>query len=180
MAYVIEMEKRCILCNQKRGKNRHKYCDVCAKKKYNNYKKLQARRIRAQNPQKRKHDAKNTRIWIKKNQSQFIQNQIRYWQKLGSVFNKKWFEIMGLVNKWSYEVLLKGGCRCVICSQSGSVSHHLFEKRYYPKLMLNVNNGVVLCSLHHREVHRPWSTIKDPKFREEKFLHTPQIISKYH
>jgi len=43
---------------------------------------------------------------------------------------------------------------CQICGSKNNLnSHHILHKEYYPKLALNINNGVLLCNEHHNECH---------------------------
>ena len=42
---------------------------------------------------------------------------------------------------------------CVVCGQKAVHAHHLLYSSKYPRLSLNLNNGVPLCRGHHAEVH---------------------------
>lgn len=56
---------------------------------------------------------------------------------------------------WSREVRIKDGHKCIQCAKSRRLtSHHLFNKKQYPLLKYNINNGVSLCFNCHMELHR--------------------------
>ena len=43
---------------------------------------------------------------------------------------------------------------CQICGKTDNlISHHILHKEFYPKLALNMNNGLLLCNEHHNECH---------------------------
>ena len=42
---------------------------------------------------------------------------------------------------------------CVICGNKADHAHHILYTSNYPKLALNLNNGIPLCLDHHEEVH---------------------------
>lgn len=86
-------------------------------------------------------------------------NQITMLAKLGKYYNKSWYEMFGLLENWKYQINLKYNWKCIVCGLPGMRAHHLFQRRWYPKLSLNLNNGVCLCKYHHSEIHSPWNTV---------------------
>lgn len=54
---------------------------------------------------------------------------------------------------WSESVKERDKGICQICFNKGNIAHHIFYKSKYPKLSLNLNNGITLCKKCHKEVH---------------------------
>ena len=55
---------------------------------------------------------------------------------------------------WSKLVRVRDYDKCVLCeSKIDVISHHILHKSKYPKLSLNINNGITLCKKCHKEVH---------------------------
>ncbi len=65
---------------------------------------------------------------------------------------KDLYEWIRQLRAWSGAVkaLVNGLCWC---GEKAVQSHHIFGKIKYPKLSLNINNGISLCFDHHMEVH---------------------------
>lgn len=98
----------------------------------------------------------NTRTneWRRKNRDKVVQYDKRHLEKIGSninIFDEHKY-------KWQLylwrEVVKETGKECVICGNNEDLNaHHLFYKRFYPKLSLNTSNGITLCKQHHLETH---------------------------
>jgi hypothetical protein len=89
--------------------------------------------------------------YSKENPDMMLKNNINHLKKLGLSLNMTHFKIGMALKNWS-QTIRKDNPLC-FCGEKADVAHHLFEKQYYPKLMLNVNNGLPLCTRHHDEVH---------------------------
>lgn len=56
---------------------------------------------------------------------------------------------------WAREVRMKYNYHCVQCNKSRHLSaHHIFPKSKYKSLQYNLNNGILLCSKCHTELHQ--------------------------
>jgi len=56
--------------------------------------------------------------------------------------------------KDAWRKLIHNHKKCVNCgSSSNPNAHHIFYKKYYPKLQFNENNGILLCKKCHLETH---------------------------
>lgn len=89
--------------------------------------------------------------YSKENPDKMLKNHINSLKKLGLTLNMTHFKIGMALKSWSQSVRKeKPFCWC---GEKADVTHHLFEKQYYPQLMLNINNGMPLCTRHHDEVH---------------------------
>ena len=57
------------------------------------------------------------------------------------------------ITSWS-RAIKKRDKVCVICAGSvGLEAHHIIHKQIAPEMSLNLNNGILLCKLHHYQVH---------------------------
>ena len=56
---------------------------------------------------------------------------------------------------WSREVRMQYDYHCVYCDASRHLSaHHIFPKAKYKGLKYNLNNGILMCSKCHVELHQ--------------------------
>jgi len=54
---------------------------------------------------------------------------------------------------WSRDIKERDTC-CQVCdSKENLQSHHIFYRSKYPLLKFNLNNGILLCTQHHAEIH---------------------------
>lgn len=107
------------------------------------------------NPQKKM--IKNTQ-WKKDHPKEWnkivLKSQTKYLKSLSNELDIKPFtKIPYLYSAWSNTVKSKFGGLCQICYKQADHTHHIFHKGKYPKLSLNINNGIPLCIVHHNEVH---------------------------
>jgi len=57
-------------------------------------------------------------------------------------------------NAWS-GVVRKRDMYCQYCGLvENTHANHIFYKNKYPKICLNINNGITLCNNCHKEFHR--------------------------
>lgn len=62
--------------------------------------------------------------------------------------------------EWRRKVFKKYGKKCLLCSDTYRLSaHHIFEKRNFPELQFDVNNGVPICHKCHSKM----------QFKEQEF-----------
>ena len=89
--------------------------------------------------------------YSKENPEKLLKNSINRLKKMGLTLNMTHFAVGMALKNWSQSIR-KNNPLC-FCGNKADVTHHLLYKQLYPKLMLNVNNGIPLCTQHHREVH---------------------------
>lgn len=52
--------------------------------------------------------------------------------------------------QWSTAVRTRDGYKCAYCDETDCLdAHHLAPKSIFPKLRLNVKNGITVCKSHH-------------------------------
>ena len=58
-------------------------------------------------------------------------------------------------NQWRLQVFNRDGFKCVSCGKPGKGihAHHIKSFSEYPKLRLDVNNGITLCKKCHSKLH---------------------------
>ena len=57
------------------------------------------------------------------------------------------------IQSWSKSVKNRDYKTCQNCGFVGSIAHHILHKSKYPKLSLNLDNGITLCKKCHNECH---------------------------
>jgi len=91
------------------------------------------------------------------------------------------------ITEWSYEVKAKqkeGACGWIGCTRQGTGSAHMFS-RTFSALRLAVENGVWLCTAHHRTLDKAPDKRKLPMIKllvgEEVYaiLHEVWVRSKF-
>jgi 5-methylcytosine-specific restriction endonuclease McrA len=56
---------------------------------------------------------------------------------------------------WSREIRMQYNYHCVYCNKTKNLSaHHIFPKSKYKGLKYNLNNGILMCSTCHIELHQ--------------------------
>lgn len=54
------------------------------------------------------------------------------------------------LKNWSMQVKERDRFKCAICGGTEELqAHHILEKKMFPKYMLDLDNGITLCSRHH-------------------------------
>jgi len=107
------------------------------------------------NPEFQKKEQIRHAKYSKENPDKMLKNHINSLKRLGLTLNMSHFKIGMALKSWS-QTVRKNNPFC-FCGEKADVTHHILEKQFYPKLMLNINNGIPLCHLHHNEVH--WGTV---------------------
>ena len=66
---------------------------------------------------------------------------------------------------WKRAVSHRDGYACVLCGEQESIHvHHLYSFTEYPEYRYDIDNGVILCTYHHRLFHKQYglkSTLDD-------------------
>lgn len=93
------------------------------------------------------------RIRYENNPEKKFDINIRYLNKLSQPVNMDRFEYQVALMSWTKTIRKRFDNLCQICFNKADHSHHIFHKAKYPKLALNLNNGIPLCKSHHHEVH---------------------------
>ena len=92
-------------------------------------------------------------MYLKINPEKYLQRNIKQLKKNASPFKLPHYAYLNGLIAWS-KVIKKRDKSCVICGSTDRLNaHHLIHKKYLPELSLNVNNGILLCKVHHFEVH---------------------------
>ena len=93
--------------------------------------------------------------YYKENPEKFFGYNMKHLKKLGNNFNINSKAFRNAYLAWSKSIKKRDKV-CQICNSSQNLkAHHLFYKSSNPKLVLNLNNGITLCELHHKEIHFP-------------------------
>jgi len=64
------------------------------------------------------------------------------------------FEYKRRLQAWSIIVRYNFKNRCAVCFAPSKDSHHIIFRNKYPELSFNLNNGISLCSICHKEIHK--------------------------
>ena len=93
-----------------------------------------------------------TKRYYKEHPEICLKSNLKQFKMIGNIFNLTSEKYMWALISWSRAV--KKDKSCVICGSKNNLNaHHLFYKNLYPKLSLNINNGITLCKKHHNETH---------------------------
>ena len=93
----------------------------------------------------------------KKKPEVILKAQIKHLKKLSIPFNLKAFQYKRALQSWA-NVIKKRDESCQICNcKEGLFAHHIIHRSKYPELSFVRNNGIMLCSVHHNEVH--WNSL---------------------
>lgn len=97
----------------------------------------------------------------KNNPEIILKGQIKHLKKLGKELKLPYKKYEWALHSWNKTIRKLLGGKCLVCGSTFKVNiHHLFHKAKYPKLSLNINNGIPLCKIHHREAHGYFQEIK--------------------
>ena len=117
----------------------------------------------------KKEISKNKRIFYQKNRERLSKNRViynrdhpevglkslkKYLKKIGMIFNKNTNEYMYALNYWSKTIKKLDNHICKLCDSKIKLNaHHIMPKNDFPKLSLNIDNGITLCNNCHGKVH---------------------------
>lgn len=82
-----------------------------------------------------------------------LRNGQKYLEKLGLSLGMNTSDVKRVLMSWKRTVQ-KRDKTCQVCGSTNNLNaHHVLHRKYYPKLALNINNGILLCKQHHNETH---------------------------
>jgi len=98
------------------------------------------------------------REWKMKNPEKVLASYQRHLRKIGREMDLTVHRLVFAFQSWSSFVRQQDNNTC-FCGTPATVAHHIIHKATYPKLSLNLNNGISLCDRCHNEVHgnKIWS-----------------------
>lgn len=77
----------------------------------------------------------------------------KYLAKLGVNLGLSTKDVKRVLMSWK-RTIQKRDVSCQVCGSKDNLNaHHILHRKYYPKLALNINNGMLLCKTHHNETH---------------------------
>lgn len=92
--------------------------------------------------------------WRKNNPEKVLVILKRHLEKYGKLFNMTPNEYMYAVNSWSKTIKKMDNYICKLCNSKKNIqAHHIQPKQDFPKLCLELNNGVTLCENCHENIH---------------------------
>ena len=92
--------------------------------------------------------------WRDKNPEKVLGYMRNHLEKYGKPFKFDYYDYKMALHSWSKAIKQRDDNKCQVCGNTENLHvHHIFEKRFYPKLSLNTNNGITLCMTHHKDVH---------------------------
>ncbi len=77
---------------------------------------------------------------------------------------------------WKEQVLNKDGSICRKCQVVTTTVHHLFSFRDWPELRFEVDNGITVCTVCHRQFHNQFGWTHNTPAQMMEFLN-PQPIA---
>ena len=94
------------------------------------------------------------REYRKKNPQVPLKSYLKSLNKISSEVSLTASKYSKILKYWSLSVKKRDDYTCQICEcKNNLISHHIFYKALYPKLSLNINNGITLCRGCHYEIH---------------------------
>ncbi len=82
-----------------------------------------------------------------------LKSQTNYLKKLGIPLSLTAHQYKRALMAWA-KVIKKRDNSCVICGSTDKLhAHHIIQRATRPELSFILNNGIMLCDIHHREVH---------------------------
>jgi len=82
-----------------------------------------------------------------------LRNGQKYLERLGIDLGILSSDVKRVLMNWKRTVQKRDKI-CQVCGTDKNLNaHHILHRKHYPKLALNVNNGIILCNEHHNETH---------------------------
>jgi len=79
---------------------------------------------------------------------------IRHFKKFGKLLNMNTWEFSWALMSWSRTIKKLDNNMCKLCSSKKDLrAHHIRPKHDFPKLSLDLNNGIALCNECHKKLH---------------------------
>jgi len=143
LAHTRERDNRYYQTNKEIIKIKNKIIYDNNIEKFRKYRREQARRLRALNPEKYK---KAVNKYKRKNAEKILVQQKEYVKKTGVT--------KFALKTWSTVIKTLDNNMCKLCDSKKYLnSHHIMPMQYYPELALDVNNGITLCEECHHKLH---------------------------
>lgn len=118
---------------------------------YKEMKKISDKKWRERNKERKRMMDKEYR---QKNPEVKLKSDIKSLEKYAIPFKLSYKKYKWALQSWSKICRKRDNNECQICGSTNRLhTHHIFKKSNYPRLALNVNNGITLCTLHHHQVH---------------------------
>lgn len=131
-------------------------------KKYNEKHKEQHKQYRLNNEDKikkyrdnyRENHKEYFRQYNKNNPDASLKSHIKHLKKLGKFFDMNSSEYSWAIQSWSETVRNLDNHMCKSCDSTENLhAHHIMPKKDFPKLSLDLDNGVTLCKICHNTLH---------------------------
>lgn len=87
-----------------------------------------------------------------KHPEKILEFRIRSLEKYAIPLKLTFKEYKSALISWAKTIKKRSNYLC-FCGNKAVNTHHIFHKAKYPKLSLNLNNGIALCLQHHNEAH---------------------------
>lgn len=108
------------------------------------------------------------------------QNFYSITKKRGVLFGLTQKQYASKLNGWSKKIKNKHNNLCQICFKQSYASHHLLYAGLYPKLSLNLNNGIALCHLCHQQTHgKKLNSLSHKQHNKQIIPHHPPLKNHY-
>lgn len=74
--------------------------------------------------------------------------------------------------KWRKQIFVRDNYRCKICEKQGGNlnAHHLNSYHAFPDERFKIDNGVTLCTKHHKEFHKQFGYRNNTKEQFEEYM----------
>ncbi len=97
---------------------------------------------------------RNNKIWTSKNPEKILSYNIKSLSRIGKTLNMNSMEYQYAQQSWSIMIRKLDNKTCKNCNSKEKLhAHHIMPKSLFPKLALDVNNGITLCETCHRNIH---------------------------
>ena len=136
---VFFINKKCVICKKEFNTTEKGHAKTCSKN--------------CSKEMMRRNDKVAMIKWRINNPERRLEYNKKSLDKLGIPFKLPSWRFQYALSAWS-KVIRDRDTVCVICGSTDRLNaHHLIHRSIEPKLSFNINNGILLCQLHHYEVH---------------------------
>ena len=147
--YIPRNMKHSLLCNIDGCDRKYKAKGMCNKHYSNN--------LRQKNREKYN---KWERNWAKNNPEKKLYSNLKYLQKISESFDMTSSEYQYTLMFWSKSIKKLDNSKCKNCSSKNNLhAHHIMPKALFPKLSLDLDNGITLCMKCHSKIHS-WMEVR--------------------
>jgi len=132
---------------------KHKHDKECREKNIEfsrQRERISSKKYRLAHPDRRKISCKK---WELNNPEKILIKLQRHLKKISRETNLRVYQFTFALRGWSSFVRNRDSRICQVCGRTAKLSHHIIHKVKYPKLALNMGNGISLCDKCHNEVH---------------------------